>query len=151
MNRHLSRTIAMQTLYEWDLRQQESVDPIVARNVSEFKDDADAEYIKNVVTGTITHLNTIDEKISLAAPEWPIDQISPIDKAILRLAIYELLIDTEVPPKVAINEAVELAKLFGGDNSSKFINGVLGTVYRSSDRYNPEEEKEKVTINEGTE
>lgn len=148
MNRHLSRTIAMQTLYEWDLRQQHSVDPIVERNVHEFKDDADAEFIKAVVNGTILEVENIDEKIAVAAPEWPVDQISPIDKAILRLALYELLIDTEVPPKVAINEAVELAKLFGGDNSSKFINGVLGTIYRSSDRYNPEEDKEKAVINE---
>jgi len=140
MNRHLSRTIAMQTLYEWDMRRQIAIEPIIERNIEEFQEDADADYIKAVVNGGIKVVDEIDEKISKAAPEWPVDQISPIDKAILRVAIYELLHSEEVPPKVAINEAVELAKLFGGENSSKFINGVLGTLYRASDKYNPEEE-----------
>ena len=79
--------------------------------------------------------------ISPAAPEWPIDQIAKIDKAILRMSLYELLIKREVPPKVAINEAVELAKEFGGDNSSKFVNGVLGTIFRQSEFYDPKEDK----------
>lgn len=140
MNRHLSRTIAMQTLYEWDMRRQADIEPIIARNIAEFQEDADAEFIKAVVNGGIKVVEEIDEKLAKAAPEWPVDQISPIDKAILRVAIYELLYSEEVPPKVAINEAVELAKLFGGENSSKFINGVLGTLYRSSDKYQPEQE-----------
>lgn len=139
MNRHLSRTIAMQTLYEWDMRQQLDIEQIMARNIAEFQEDADADFIKTVVEGVIKDAKTIDEKIVKAAPEWPIDQISPIDKAILRVAIYELLYSEEVPPKVAINEAVELAKLFGGENSSKFINGVLGTLFRSSTKYTAEE------------
>lgn len=140
MNRHLSRTIAMQTLYEWDMRQGLPIEAIMERNINEFEDDADAEYIKAVVNGVVGAAKEIDAKISNAAPEWPIDQISPIDKSVLRVAIFELLYSEEVPPKVAINEAVELAKLFGGENSSKFINGVLGTLYRSSDKYKPEEE-----------
>lgn len=143
MNRHLSRTIAMQTLYEWDMRRELAITEIMSRNIGEFQKDADSEYITTVVNGVIEHSAAIDEKISAAAPEWPIDQISPIDKSILRVAIYELLHDTEVPPKVAINEAVELAKLFGGENSSKFINGVLGTIYRSSDRFKEEEKNDK--------
>lgn len=138
MNRHLSRTIAMQTLYEWDIRKQDEIAAITERNIEEFQDDADAEYIQAVVNGVTQSTVEIDEKIGKAAPEWPVDQISPIDKAILRVAIYELLYSNEVPPKVAINEAVELAKLFGGENSSKFINGVLGTIYRSSDKYQSE-------------
>lgn len=142
MNRHLSRTIAMQTLYESDMRRELDIAEITERNIAEFEDDADADFIKAVVNGAMQDMEEIDSKISQAAPEWPVDQISPIDKAILRVAIYELLYSTEVPPKVAINEAVELAKLFGGENSSKFINGVLGTIYRSSDKYNPEEDKE---------
>ena len=85
----------------------------------------------------------IDAIIVPAAPEWPIEQIALIDLIILRLGIFELLFAKEVPPKVAINEAVELAKAFGGPNSSKFVNGVLGTVYRASDVYNPEDDKKR--------
>lgn len=143
MNRHLSRTIAMQTLYEWDLRHDDEILPIMERNIEEFQDDADADYINSMVNGVTHHAIAIDELIVKAAPEWPLEQISPIDKAILRLAIQELLYSSdEIPPKVAINEAVELAKLFGGENSSKFINGVLGTIYRASDKYSNEAKEE---------
>lgn len=138
MNRHLSRTIAMQTLYEWDMRKEEVIEPIIERNIDEFKEDADPDYIKSVVHGAVKEAGEIDQKIVSVAPEWPIAQISPIDKAILRVAIFELLYSDEVPPKVAINEAVELAKMFGGENSSKFINGVLGTLYRSSEKFKQE-------------
>lgn len=141
MNRHLSRTIVMQTLYEWDIRRELEVEAIVERNIDEFQEDADPEYIRSIVMGAIEKVEEIDGKITQVAPEWPIAQISPIDKAILRLAIFELLFSDEVPPKVAINEAVELAKMFGGENSSKFINGVLGTLYRSSDKFSEEEGK----------
>lgn len=140
MNRHLSRTIAMQTLYEWDMRRNSDIEPIIARNIAEFKEDADPTYIETVVRAVVETTAEIDQRITQVAPEWPIHQISPIDKAILRVAIYELLSSSDVPPKVAINEAVELAKMFGGENSSKFINGVLGTIYRSSDKYDPDEE-----------
>ncbi len=142
MNRHLSRTIAMQTIYECDMRRDEDVEAITRRNIEEFQEDADAEYIHNVVDGILRVATEIDAKISGAAPEWPVDQISPIDKSILRVAIFELLYSEEVPPKVAINEAVELAKLFGGENSSKFINGVLGTLYRASEKFQNESRKE---------
>lgn len=141
MNRHLSRTITMQTLYEWDMRRESDIEEVTSRNIAEFQEDADADYIRQVVTGSITHSHEIDGQIEKVAPEWPISQISPIDKAILRIAIFELLYSEDVPPKVAINEAVELSKMFGGENSSKFINGVLGTVYRSSAKYNPDEDK----------
>ena len=139
MNRHLSRTIAMQTLYEWDMRHDLDVEEIMDRNIEEFSEDADAEFVTMVVRGAVKAADEIDQKIISVAPEWPINQISPIDKAILRVAIYELLYSEEVPPKVAINEAVELAKMFGGENSSKFINGVLGTLYRSSEKFTEEE------------
>lgn len=144
MNRHLSRTIAMQTLYEWDIRKVPAIDNIMTRNIREFQKDADSEYITTVIEGVIKNCAAIDGKIGQAAPEWPIEQISSIDKSILRVAVYELLHSTEVPPKVAINEAVELAKLFGSENSSKFINGVLGTIYRASERYKLEEEKDLI-------
>lgn len=138
VNRHLSRTIAMQSLYEWDFHQHQSITEIADRVMEPVKKDVDVDYVHRVVEGTIDARDEIDALIIEAAPEWPLDQISIIDKSILRLAAYELLKDDDIPPKVAINEAVEIAKTFGGENSSKFINGVLGTLYRKSDRYEEE-------------
>lgn len=141
MNRHLSRVIIMQTLYEIDFRPDSLVDEIKQRNIDNYDEEADLDYINKTIKGLQTNLKTIDEQIAQAAPEWPLDQISLIDKTILRIAIYEILHSDDIPPKVAINEAVELGKTFGGQNSSKFINGVLGTVFRKSDRYDPKEDK----------
>lgn len=141
VNRHLSRTIAMQSLYEWDFHQNQTIIEIADRVMEPVKKDVDVDYVHRVVEGTVDTKDEIDQLITQAAPEWPLDQISIIDKSILRLAAYELLKDEDIPPKVAINEAVEIAKTFGGENSSKFINGVLGTLYRNSDRYVAEEIK----------
>lgn len=141
-NRHLSRTIAMQSLYEWDFNPTQTLTEIGNRNAEPIKKDVDMEYLEHALKNTSIHIEEIDKKITDAAPEWPLDQISVIDKSILRLAAYELLYDKTIPPKVAINEAVEIAKTFGGTNSSKFINGVLGTLYRNSDRIKEEQEKE---------
>ncbi len=144
-NRHLGRIVAMQTLYEYDFRgsAQEDVDlnEILARNLGEYDQNIDdKEFVKKLVSEVSTRTDEIDGIISPAAPEWPIDQIAKIDKAILRIGVYELSVERSVPPKVAINEAVELAKAFGGENASKFVNGVLGTIYRKSDFYEPESE-----------
>ncbi len=135
VNRHLSRTIAMQSLYEWDFHPNQAVWEIAERVVKPVEKDVDMEYLKATVEGTAAFIGEVDQLIAAAAPEWPLDQISVIDKSILRIAGYELLKSQDIPPKVAINEAVELAKTFGGENSSKFINGVLGTLYRNSDRF----------------
>lgn len=135
-SRHLARSIAMQSLFEWDFykRPADMLDAIVGRNKAEFGPGLEEEYefIDRLVNGTVEHLDRIDEIIKEAAPAWPIDQITAVDRAVLRLGLYELLFGKheEVPPKVAINEAIELAKAFGGDSSGKFVNGVLGTVYR---------------------
>lgn len=142
MNRHLARVITMQTLYEWDFRPKEDIEKIKNRNIENYNEDADEEFINQTLKNTIDKLSDIDQKIIQAAPEWPLEQIAAIDKTILRIAVNEILYSDDIPPKVAINEAVELGKTFGGQNSSKFINGVLGTVYRQSPRYNPEEEDE---------
>jgi len=142
VNRHLSRTIAMQSLYEWDINPSVPLLDIGKRNAEPIKKDVDLEYLHNVLTNTAANIEEIDKKIAEAAPEWPLDQISIIDKSILRLATYELLYDTTIPPKVAINEAVEIAKTFGSTNSSKFINGVLGTLFRKSERYTAEAKAE---------
>lgn len=146
-NRHLGRIVAMQTLYEHDFRggNQEGLDlpPILERNLDEFRTNIDdTNFVEDVVDGVHKSQAEIDAIIGPAAPEWPVDQIAKIDKVILRIGVYELMIKREVPPKVAINEAVELAKTFGGENSSKFINGVLGTIYRTSEFYEPEQEQE---------
>lgn len=140
MNRHLSRMILMQSLYEWDIRPEEKLEEILDRNIAQYKAEVDTEFINAVKKGVVQKEEEIDKMIARAAPEWPLEQVAVIDKTILRIALFELLFDKDVPAKVAINEAVELAKSFGGDNSSKFVNGVLGTLYRESDRYNPEDD-----------
>jgi transcription antitermination protein NusB len=145
MNRHLARTLAMQTLYEWDFQPEKSVHDMLKTNL-ESSDHADenTEFITGLIDGVVQYKDDIDGRVEVAAPEWPLDQISVIDKSILRLAIYELLYTQDVPAKVAINEAVELAKTFGGDNTSRFINGVLGTVYRNSERFTKDSATEAV-------
>lgn len=161
-NRHLSRIVAFQTMYEWeflvgrcheDLTENADVHvgmvPILDRNYNEFAASIESrEFIDNLVWGVVDNKEKIDSVLAPAAPDWPIDQIALVDLIILRMGIYELLFTNEVPPKVAINEAVELAKAFGGENSSKFVNGVLGTIFRASDKYDPSDdnhmkEKEK--------
>ncbi|OIP06892.1 transcription antitermination factor NusB [Candidatus Berkelbacteria bacterium CG06_land_8_20_14_3_00_43_10] len=141
VNRHLSRTVAMQSIYEWDFRPDEPLNDIVRRNIEVYKDDVDEGYVIQVVEGIKKNITEIDASIVNVAPEFPIEQIATIDKAILRVAIYEILHDNDVPAKVAINEAVELGKNFGGESSYKFINGVLGTLYRQSARFDPNDEK----------
>lgn len=142
VNRHLSRIVVIQSLYEWDFREGSNLQDILARNIKNFEKDVDKEFTIANAEGVKSNLDGLDKKIIEVAPEWPIEQVALIDKAILRLAIYELLHCQDVPPKVVINEAVELAKTYGGENSSKFINGVLGTIYRQSDRYEKAQNEE---------
>ncbi|OGG40120.1 transcription antitermination factor NusB [Candidatus Jorgensenbacteria bacterium RIFCSPLOWO2_01_FULL_45_25b] len=131
--RHLCRTIVLQSLYEWDFYEKENdLDGIVERNMELFGQDIDEpEFVWKLVGGIIKNLEYIDEVIKKAAPDWPINQIAMLDRNILRLGIYELLYTDkhEIPHKVAINESIELAKNFGGQNSSRFVNGVLGTIF----------------------
>jgi len=136
-NRHLGRIVALQTLYEYEFRTESAdasadVKEILSRNLQRYETAIDdTKFVEILVDGVLAEQKAIDEKIQPIAPDWPIDQIARIDRNILRLGIYELLHQADVvPPKVAINEAVELAKAFGSDNSSKFVNGVLGTAYR---------------------
>ncbi|MCX6716933.1 MAG: transcription antitermination factor NusB [Candidatus Taylorbacteria bacterium] len=137
-NRHLSRSISLQTLFEWDMRsgvlaEGETIKESIDRNVAEFAPGmGDIDFAKNIVDGVMNKQSDIDDIIKKAAPEWPIDKISIVDRNVLRIGLYELLFADrkEVPAKVAINEAIELAKTFGGENSGKFINGVLGAVYK---------------------
>lgn len=138
-NRHLGRIVALQTLYEQDFR-LECEDPafdlkeVLGRNISRYQETIDDKtFIQELVAGVNRCQGEIDDTIRPVAPEWPIEQIARMDRVILRMGVYELLFELNVPPKVAINEAVELAKAFGGDNSSKFVNGVLGTVLRNKE------------------
>ncbi|MFH0905231.1 MAG: transcription antitermination factor NusB [bacterium] len=141
-NRHFARIILMQSLYEWQQREGLDLEKIVERHLEKYEfAENNLVFIKKIAAGIREHAQSIDEIITAAAPEWPLPQIAQVDLATLRLAIFEILFDDEVPPKAAINEAVELAKTFGGENSSKFVNGVLGTVFRTSAKYNPDEDK----------
>ncbi len=132
--RHLIRTVILQSLYEWDFyERKKDFTKIIERNLNEFAPGIDEpEFAWLIAKGVAEHLAHIDNIIVKAAPEWPLEKIATIDRNILRIGLYELLYadPDEVPPKVAINEAVEMGKNFGGPNSGRFINGVLGTVYR---------------------
>jgi transcription antitermination protein NusB len=135
-NRHLGRIIALQTLYEQELRHDADdthfdLDEVLDRNIARYKEMLDdVDFVKRLVAGVSQQSDALDAKLQPVAPEWPIDQIARMDRIVLRIGLYELENEADVPPKVVINEAVELAKAFGGDNSSKFVNGVLGTVLR---------------------
>jgi len=135
-NRHLGRILALQTLYEYDFRkdcgdENFDINDVLDRNIARYHDTVDDhDFIKNLVIGVTKQSSNLDATLQPIAPEWPIADIARMDRIVLRMSLYELLNNKEVPPKVVINEAVELSKAFGGDNSSKFINGVLGTALR---------------------
>lgn len=132
-NRHLARSIAMQALFEWDFRGQPAdiLPTIVDRDLKEFGPGLDeTEFAKKIIEEVVGNMKEIDVLIHKYAPQWPIDQITIIDRNVLRIGIYELKFNNEVPPKVAINEAIELAKNFGGPSSGRFVNGVLGAIYK---------------------
>jgi len=134
-NRHLSRSIALQSLFEWDFRgkKPDSLKAITKHNIHEFAPGVDdTDFMYDLVLGVVKNLTDIDQLITESAPDWPLEQITTVDRNVLRLGIYELKYAQadDVPPKVAINEAIELAKTFGGASSGKFVNGVLGTIYK---------------------
>lgn len=153
-SRHLARSIVLQSLFEWDFYRQinnaytekkqkggedkpatkeRDLDEVIQRNLDHFGGEFDEkDFAKNLIHGVVKHISQIDEIIKSSAPERPIGQLSIVDRNVLRIGLYELLHQdrAEVPPKVAINEAIELGKNFGGPSSGKFINGVLGTVYK---------------------
>ncbi len=138
-NRHLGRILALQTLYEYGFRkdagdQSLQVNDILMRNIARYQETVeDRRFIELLVEGVLKHQADLDAVLQPIAPDWPLDQIARMDRSVLQMGLYELLLDSDVPTKVVINEAVELAKAFGGENSSKFINGVLGTVVRRRD------------------
>lgn len=150
-NRHLGRIVALQSLYEYEFRTGSNdpstdIDEILERNLERYETAIDDKaFVADLTKGVLAHIEQLDDSIRPIAPEWPIEQIARIDRSILRLGVYELLyLGGVVPPKVAINEAVELAKAFGSDNSSKFVNGVLGTAFRTLVEGKPDDAKSKV-------
>lgn len=148
-NRHLGRIIALQSLYEEEFRRDAGdaafdLDEVLTRNIDRYAEMVDdVDFIRDLVKGVISKAAELDAILQPIAPEWPIDQIARMDRLVLRMGLYELMHEKDVPPKVVINEAVELAKAFGGENSSKFINGVLGTVLRKRTEEEASPEKAK--------
>jgi N utilization substance protein B len=136
-NRHLGRIVALQTLYEQDFRREAGdvsfdLGLVLKRNIARYESTVDdVFFIEELVKGVAQHETELDDALRPLAPEWPIEQIARMDRVVLRMGLYELTYEADVPPKVVINEAVELAKAFGGDNSSKFVNGVLGTALKN--------------------
>jgi N utilization substance protein B len=136
--RHIARTLALQTLFELDMKGElgvstDAVDPIIARNRDEFGEGVrDISFAKDILQNALSRRITIDDIITRAAPDWPLDKIGTVDRNILRIGLTELLFGdrAQVPPKVAIDEAIELAKTFGGETSGRFVNGVLGAIYK---------------------
>lgn len=150
-NRHLGRIVALQSLYEYEFRMGSAdttadIDEILRRNLERYETAIeDKQFVDDLTKGVIAKQADLDAKIQPIAPDWPIEQIARIDRTILRIGLYELLYRAAiVPPKVVINEAVELAKAFGSDNSSKFVNGVLGTAYRMFVEGKPGDAKSKI-------
>jgi len=149
-SRHLCRSVAMQTLYEWDFngKQNKNLDGFLKKNIEEFGSGLEEkDFAQKLVSGTVKNVDKIDDIITKAAPQWTLEQIAITDRNVLRIGIYELLYSDydEVPPKVAINEAIELAKAFGGSASGKFVNGVLGTIYREMGEPRKDEKSKKQT------
>lgn len=132
-NRHLSRTIALQALYQWDFlgMHDEKLSEIVSFNRSEFAPKfEDENFIEELVMGVVQHRHELDDVITRFAPNWPLESMSLVDRNVIRLGVYELKISEKIPAKVAINEAIELAKSFGGQASGRFVNGILGAIYK---------------------
>lgn len=152
-NRHLGRIIALQTLYEQDFRIESEdktfdLQEVLTRNIARYQSTLeDVAFVKDLVNGVTKHVAELDDELRPLAPEWPLESIARMDRVLLRMGLYELKYTNEVPPKVVINEAVELAKAFGAENSSKFVNGVLGTALKhinGEDTVEPQSEPEAI-------
>ncbi len=141
-NRHLARTIAMQSLFLWDFqgKQEKDLEKIIKGIFINFAPQFDDQgFVVKVIKGVMKHLAEIDKYITKYATEWPLDQITVVDRNILRIGVYELIFDKDIPAKVAINEAIEIAKAFGSQSSGKFVNGVLGAIYKDMEKIAPDE------------
>lgn len=126
--RRRARVLALQTLFEVD-SVNHPAKLVLTQRLQEKPLPAEGEaFLWQLVKGVLEHRQELDRIIEKIATDWPLEQMAIVDRNILRIAIYELTVDKQTPVKVAINEAVELAKLFGSDSSRRFVNGVLGTL-----------------------
>jgi len=139
-SRRKARTIALQVLYELDCTRHRTDEVLARLTYDESIDEVMLEFITSLVEGVQTYRRQIDSIIEEHAPAFPVDQMAPIDRTILRIGLYELVFARETPYKVSINEAVELAKGFGGDATPRLVNGVLASVVNKN---NPESRKEQ--------
>jgi transcription antitermination protein NusB len=148
-NRHLARTIAMQSLFLWDFKGKPDKElPEIIKNIFEnfapqFNDQG---FVENLIKGVIKHIDEIDVYITKYATEWPLDQITIVDRNILRIGVFELVFNDDIPEKVAINEAIEIAKAFGSESSGKFVNGVLGAIYKDIEKIGKKKTEESPAI-----
>ena len=150
-NRHLSRTIAMQTLFSWDFngKNESDLNILLKQNFKQFAPSFDDHgFAQELVNGVMDHIAEIDKYIIKYATEWPLEQITIVDRNILRLGVYELVYNLNIPAKVAINEAIEIAKAFGGEASGKFINGVLGAIMKNLPTKEIDKQAPKTTVTE---
>ncbi len=131
--RRRARAVVLQTLYELDFTDHDPKSAVEARFEERSLPETVQTFARSLVLGVQAYRTYLDSVVGELAPEWPIEQIAAVDRNVLRIAIYELLFELDIPPKVAINEAVELAKMFGGESSPRFVNGVLGSLV-SKDR-----------------
>lgn len=153
-NRHLGRTLAMQTLFLWDFNgKNKNVLPKITKEVFlNFAPNFDDQgFVNSIVNGVVNRLDEIDKYIIKYATEWPLEQITTVDRNILRIGVYELIYDNDIPARVAINEAIEIAKTFGGASSGKFVNGVLGAIYAGNKEIEEKKEKSEEKKNNQTE
>lgn len=127
-SRTRARALALQALYEIDITDHPPGEVLQNRLEDESLSQELGEFARQIVFGVFPLRRELDHVIARYAPEWPLDQIAAIDRNIIRVACWEFAVDGETPVKVAINEAVELAKLFGSDSASRFVNGVLGSL-----------------------
>lgn len=144
-NRHLARSIAMQALYQWDFRDRPTagLPAIIEENLNEFGSGLgeDKNFVTETVNGVVKNLEEIDQVIKKYSTNWPLDQINLVDRNILRIGVHELKFNDKIPAKVAINEAIELAKNYGGPSSGKFVNGILGAIYNDLPKETDDDEK----------
>ena len=126
--RRRSRILALQALYEIDTTHHPAGTVLDQRLADDPLPDEGEAFARELITGVMKHQAELDELIQHYAPEWPVDQMAVVDRNVLRIAIYEFSLSKATPIKVAINEAVELAKLFGSDSAPRFVNGVLGAL-----------------------
>jgi N utilization substance protein B len=126
--RRRARRLALEVLYEYDIAEHSPGEVLTRRLEDQPLEKAGVEFASKLIHNVVLYKDDMDRLIARHAPEWPLDQMAVIDRNVLRIAIFEFIIDDETPIKVAINEAVELAKQYGSDSAPRFINGVLGAL-----------------------